>query len=229
LIPGYYFLQDADSKYLGQARSVVEQSKIEFDSLVASHRSAGNEEFNDDKTYQRFTNEAIETKGMVLKKIQVYCQMITKGNDCLLERIMETPVMDFSRESTVMELITGISGFPWAQVMSNSPSLDFGTWNTEGVGEDFNVLLTALGDNHQVRTVSVGVAGAGGLERLLLNDGWATCSIIWSSSPAVSASPAVVGMLLSCCTCLTSLNLGYTFCYFMTASFAFLVLHHEIV
>ncbi len=197
--------QDTDRKYFA-LRSVIEMAKAEFDSLVESHQSSENSEFNNDKTYQRFTNEAIESKGTALKKIQVYSQMIDKNNDGLLQRIKDTPVEEFARESTVMELLTGLVGFPWAQVMSNSSALDFGSWSLEGIEDsNFKVILQKLEDNSQVRTVSIGV----GLERLLLNDGWATSSIAWSSSPAVSASPAIVGMLMRCCTCLTSLNLGY--------------------
>ncbi len=41
--------------------------------------------------------------------------MIDKCNDGLPQRIMDTHMMDFAR--TVMELLTGIVGFPWAQVM----------------------------------------------------------------------------------------------------------------
>ena len=84
-----------------------------------------------------------------------------------------------------------------------SASIDFGDWSQANLASNkLDVMLVALSQNKQMRTVSVG-----GDKRLYFTDGWATKHIEWDDKPAVSWAPEIVSMLLRCCHSLVELNL----------------------
>lgn len=197
--------------YTGESDQNIEQRiQRDFDALIEEHASVDAIEFNDDTTYKQVTTDAITAKSLALKKLRLFvglCEKRGDGADApdgILRDILSRPIADFARDDVVMELKTGIYGFPWAQVMGNSASVDFGEWPSARLNSpQLETLTAALWANEALRTVTVG----GGKERLVFNGGWATAALEWDASAAVQASTGVTALLLRCFTSVTSLSL----------------------
>ena len=85
----------------------------------------------DDK-YKELTKDAIESKALAMKKINYYVSERTSKRSAdasLLERISSTRFQQFSSESIVLELETGVFDFPWRDVVEQNPTIDLKTWN----------------------------------------------------------------------------------------------------
>jgi hypothetical protein len=187
-------------------KRVMERVKQEFDYLSREHRETEASKFNDDHKYRSLTTEAIELKSLALKKLEVFVQLYDANdrNQSILHEVIERPITDFAKESVIMELKTGIRGFPWTQVAEDSVSVDFGEWTPEGLDPSkVEKVVSVLTANDELRTVTVGTKK----ERLMLNDGWATAQLHWDALAAVQASASVVALLLRCCSSVSDLSL----------------------
>ena len=91
----------------------------EVDALTKEHTDMDLASFNDDTIYKDLTAQAIDSKLMAITKIQLFVDSVPQSMEdkTLLDRITARNFMDFSHESTMLELQTGASGFPWEQVM----------------------------------------------------------------------------------------------------------------
>jgi hypothetical protein len=199
---------DISSGELSQLeKAVVERVKHEFENLAKRHTEIVALEFNDDDKYKNITTEAIELKSLARKKLDLFVQLYDTNDEkreLLLQQVIDTPILDFAKEGLIMELITGIRGFPWAQLADKKDSADFGEWMPEGwEASKLEAVTAALMKNEELRTVTVGA----NKDRLLFNDGWATATLGWNGSKAVQASVSITAFLLQCFTCLSSLDL----------------------
>jgi hypothetical protein len=190
-------------KYDGR---ILDQVKLDFEELVSSHSRMKPEEFNDDDTFKRIIKEAIEAKSLALRKLQLYLELCfgKDGEQTLLSDVLKRQILDFGEDGTIIELRTGIRGFPWAQLSSKSVSVDFGGWTPKDLdASQLDNVIEALFDADQLRMVTIG----SGRHQLNFNNGWATTDLIWSESEAVQESPTLAALLMRCFTRLTSLNL----------------------
>ena len=187
-------------------KNISERVKREFEGLLKTHSDINASDFNKDENYQWFTAEAITSKSLALKKLRLFVELC-KTNDkseSTLQEVFDKPIADFKREDVVMELRTGIRGFPWAQVTGKSNSVDFGDWTPGNpTSRQWDTLIAALMANEELRTVTIGASK----ERLVFNSGWATAELSWDASAAVQASVGVTALLLRCFTGLASLSL----------------------
>lgn len=181
----------------------------EVDALSRKHASHEIKTFNDDAEYKKLTAEAIDAKSFALKKIRFFVDSMVAGLEdrTLLQRITDRPFMDFAHASTELELKTGSSGFPWAQVTKQSASIDFGDWRpgTLSLG-NVEIMIGAMAENTAMRQISVGSDSS---DRLFFADGWKTKQISWGSQPAVGKAPDIVSMLLRSCEGIVSLDLRF--------------------
>jgi hypothetical protein len=185
-------------------QALVEYLQTEYDLMVKDHSDSEPNKFNDDVEYKRITAEAIELKSLALKKMRLYVQLKNDTNEGQLQEILKRPIIDFAIENFVMELETGIRGFPWVEVAGKSATVDFGDWTPKGLDSPkMEKLVLVLSSNEELRTVTVGAKK----ERLMLNEGWATAGLLWDGSAAVQASVDVIALLLPCFSRLSSLSL----------------------
>jgi hypothetical protein len=104
----------------------------EYKSFLQTHKIIHASDYNIGEKYKKLTNDAIEGKALSLKKITYYVQEYTSGrsNDAsLLERILSTPFHMYSNEFIVLELETGVFGFPWQDFEEKKKEIDFMTWS----------------------------------------------------------------------------------------------------
>ena len=150
-------------------------------------------------------SEAIGGKANALEKLGIYLESVAAAMDPPdLARILGAPLADFADRAALLRLRTGVAAFPWAAaVLERCADLDLGDFDAGPVsGQAREHVAGALGGNPNVRSVRIkGV-------RLDLSGGWATAELDWArKGGAVGAAPETVSLLLSCCTCLSSLDL----------------------
>jgi hypothetical protein len=179
----------------------------EVDALSKMHASHDISTFNNDAEYKKLTAEAIDAKAFALKKIQFFVDSIEAAREDkrLLPRILARPFMDFAHPSTILELQTDASGFPWEQVTKQSASIDFRLWRPGNMSQtNVDIMIGAMSENSAMRQVSV---GNDCMDRLFFTDGWKTKDIEWSSKNAVYVAPDIVSMLLRSCHGIITLDL----------------------
>ncbi len=186
-------------------RAIKERVFRDFDEQTQEHGRIGEAAFNDDVEYKRLMTEAIRGKASALEKLGIYLESVAAAMDTPdLAGIFRAPLADFADRAAVLRLRTGIAAFPWAAVvLERSADLDLGDFDAGLVsGQAREHVADALGGNPNVRSVRVkGV-------RLELSCGWQTAELDWAGKgEAVGAAPATVSLLLSSCSCLTSLDL----------------------
>ena len=190
----------------GPERNIAMRVKHEVEELVKTHTGLDASDFNKDEDYKRFTAEAITSKSLAVKKLSLFVELCKTNNksESTLQDVFDKPIADFEREDVVMELRTGIRGFPWAQVTGKSSSVDFGDWTPGNLtSRQFDTLIAALMANEKLRTATIGASK----EPLVFNSGWATAELSWDAKAAVQASVGVTALLLRCFTGLASLSL----------------------
>jgi hypothetical protein len=186
----------------------MEQVKQEFEALSNTHKMIEASGFNDDHEYKRTTTEAIELKSLALRKLNLFVQLYSENDQgpTILQEVIKTPIIDFAKESVIMEFKTGIRGFPWAQVAERSVSVDFGEWTPESLDPSkIKIAVAGLTANQELRTVTIGTKK----ERLLFQDGWITAELCWDGSAAVQTSVGLAAFLLRCFSRLSNLSLRY--------------------
>ena len=175
-----------------------------FDNILHQHREL-NCDLQIDSDYKLMITDTIEAKSMAARKIQIFAEAVLAGSEpAILERILVHPILEFSRQTAVLELRTGLRDFPWADVAAGGETVHFGDWSPAGVDPwRLDLVVQALAAQAAPRAVRV----AGDRELRLPADGWAAEQVAWDASPAARAAPAAAALLLRCCTRLTSLSL----------------------
>jgi hypothetical protein len=189
-------------------KKAIESINYEFEALSSAHIKTEASEFNDDHKYKTFTTEAIELKSLALKKLEIFVQLYIANDQgqSILQEAIHRPIVDYAKEGVIKEFETGIRGFPWAQVVERSISVDFGEWTPEGLDSaKIEKVIAELTANQEVRIVTIGTKK----ERLNLNDGWSTAELCWDESAAVQTSVSVAALLLRCFSRLSNLSLRY--------------------
>ena len=188
----------------GDLDTAVQSVKAEYEEMAAKHDALAPEFFNNDKEYKQLTTEAIESKSLALEKLSVIIRLAADGVGAdVLRRAVERRMADFAHEGTVLELRTGVSGFPWAEA-GKAAAVALGAWTPSGLdAPQLGAVAAALAGNSDLRSLSI----QGATDTLVLKNGWATADIDWDSNAAVRASPGVTGFVLRCCTGLRSLSL----------------------
>jgi hypothetical protein len=192
----------AESKLADKAdfRRIMERITQDFDRQTQQHDSVGAAAFNDDAKYKLLMNQAIDGKAHALDKLDMCLEALL--DHCVLDRILDAPLEDFANQAAVLRLRTGITEFPWAEiVLERKADIDLGEWDAASVSTKVRELVAgALGCNQNVRTVMLkGV-------KLALNDGWATTEIEWRDNSAVKALPSTASVVLRNCSCLLILD-----------------------
>ena len=179
----------------------------EFAAVLRLHASQPADTFNLDDKYKHFTSEAIEAKSLALEKIRIYAQQSISGaGEDLLAFIRDRPLMDFADRSVILELLTGLTSFPWMQVTSKSVKVDLGSWAPDGVEEKY--LRTAgeeLAANGNLREVTFGNEGT--VLNLRLSEGLKSKQFELSGSPAILSALSSVFWLLGACTDVEAVDL----------------------
>jgi hypothetical protein len=197
---------NSDSK--GWDKEIIELVKQEFEALSSTHKRKKASEFNDDQKYKSITTEAIEFKSLALKKLNLFVQLYSENDHSptILKEVIKRPIIEFAKESVIIEFKTGICGFPWAQLAERSVSVDFGEWTPEGLDPSkIERAVAGLTANQELRTVTIGI----NTDCLLLNDGWSTAELCWDGSAVVQTSVGVAAFLLRCFSRLSNLSLRY--------------------
>ena len=175
--------------------------KVMFD----KHSKIDHIEFNKDEKYKDFTAQAIDSKFPAIEKVKFWIKSIPDNDDELLKRIRERPFMDFAHQFTIKELkCPGLVGFPWKQLEEKSKSIEFGVWTPETLQSDAKAeVLRRLKANEKILTISIGTQGDKSKD-LYLDSGWETKDVNCDNIPV---SPALLALLLSCCSRLERLSL----------------------
>ena len=187
-------------------RIAIEHVKNEVKFMFDEHSEINHIEFNNDEKYKKYTAEAIDSKIPALKKLEFWIKSIPDKDEELLERIRERPFKDFAHDFTIQELkCPGLVGFPWKQLEEKSKSIEFGVWTPEKLQSDAKAeVLRRLKENEKILTVSIGTQGDKSSKDLYLDSGWGTTNVNCDNIPA---SPALLALLLSCCSRLERLSL----------------------
>jgi hypothetical protein len=186
--------------------SVLARAKHDFDELVKRHRAVDPAEFNTDRAYKEMMTEAIESKALVLRKLRLFVELRAAGKKyCVLERIKNGPLQLFADEDAMMELRTGISGFPWAKLKAKEPTVHLGNWTPVGLdASQLDIVVAYLSSNELLRAVTV---GSPDIKSFSLGHGWMLPALHWQGLLAVKASISVAALLLRCFTRLECLDL----------------------
>ena len=196
-------MQDVASASL--SRIAIEYVKNEVKVMFDEHSKIDHIEFNNDEKYKDYTAQAIDSKFPAMKKVEFWIKSIPDKDKELLERIRERPFKDFAHEFTIKELkCPGLVGFPWKQLEEKSKSVEFGLWTPEKLEPDAKAeVLRRLKENEKILTISIGNLG-GKSKDLYLGSGWETTDV---NCDNIQASPALLALLLSCCSKLERLSL----------------------
>ena len=187
------------------SRIAIEHVKNEVKVMFDEHSEINHIEFNNDEKYKKYTAEAIDSKIPALKKLEFWIKSIPDKDEELLERIRERPFKDFAHDFTIQELkCPGLVGFPWKQLEEKSKSIEFGVWTPETLQSDAKAeVLRRLKANEKILTISIGTQGDKSKD-LYLDSGWETKDVNCDNIPV---SPALLALLLSCCSRLERLSL----------------------
>ena len=179
----------------------------DFDAIIEEDRNKDPAHFRIDAEYKNMASDAIEAKSMAVRKIQIFRESAQAGCEpTILDRILARPIMEFSRQTAVLELRTGLRDFPWADVAAGGEIVRFGDWSPAQV-EPWKLALVAqaLAADAGLRAVRVAAH-----ELRLPPAGWAAEEVVWDGCAAVRASPSTAALLLRNCTRLRSLSLRCT-------------------
>ena len=176
----------------------------EFDELTRAHELVEADAFNADDKYKALMTEAIDGKAQALEKMGVYLESAARAMPrSELDAIFSAPLADFASKAAVLRLRTGITEFPWVEVVEERRAdIDLGEWDAASASVQARELIaSALGGNANLRSVTVKSV------KLALGEGWATARLEWADNAAVKALPATVAVVLRSCWGLTSLDL----------------------
>ena len=187
------------------SREAIEHVKNEVKVMFDEHSKIDHIEFNNDEQYKKYTAQAIDSKLPASKKLEFWIKSIPDKDEELLERIRERPFKDFAHDFTIQELkCPGLAGFPWKQLEEKSKSIEFGVWTPETLQSDAKAeVLRRLKANEKILTISIGTQGDKSKD-LYLDSGWETKDVNCDNIPV---SPALLALLLSCCSRLERLSL----------------------
>ncbi len=136
MTPLEHFFQSQKLTLHEELSSTIQIVKDEYSKFLETHKSLPFSDYNIDETYKELTKEAIEAKALGIEKIKHYIRYrkdiklstgLTAHNN-ILERIKSTPFQAFSSKSIVLELETGVFGFPWRDIVEQKETIDLGTW-----------------------------------------------------------------------------------------------------
>jgi hypothetical protein len=183
----------------------------EFEEIIVSHGNMDPDVFNDDENYKQLLTEAIVAKSLAIQKSKMCFDWMKESNDRDIvhqhvQRILDQSLKNFADQGTVIELETGTFGFPWADVIQKSASINFGEWSpkemkTRARQGALDKIIADLASNENLRMITVGT------NQLIFADGWATKEIDWQSSAAVKHSPDVTALIIYCFNSLSSICL----------------------
>jgi hypothetical protein len=188
----------ADCSAISGAGAIKERITQDFDSQTREHEGVDAAAYNDDNVYRHCMFEAIDGKAHAITKMEVYLESAAAGR--VTDLVFNAALKDFDCWATTLRLRTGITAFPWEDVVKErSPDIDLDEWDAALVSEQARELVAgALQSNRNVRSVTVkGV-------KLALSDGWATTEIKWEQVPAL---PVTVALLVRNCTLLSTLDI----------------------
>ena len=176
----------------------------EFDELTRAHEGVDVDAFNADERYKGLMTEAIDGKAQALEKMGVFLESAARAMPrSELDAIFSAPLADFASKAAVLRLRTGITEFPWVEVVEERRAdIDLGEWDAASASVQARELIaSALGGNANLRSVTVKSV------KLALSEGWATARLEWADNAAVKALPVTVAVVLRSCWGLTSLDL----------------------
>ncbi len=183
---------------------IKERVLRDFDDQTREHESRADDAFNRDEEYRVLSNEAIDGKAYALEKMDTYLKSTADGG-CMgqPETILGAALKDFASRGAVMGMRTGITVFPWADVLENNkPEIDLGEWDAGPIPpQALELIRGALGGSTVIRAVRIKGAS------LALSEGWATVTLNWSNTAAAWEAPATASMVLWNCVGLKSLDL----------------------
>ena len=182
------------------AQAVVQSVQQAFEVLEETYRRTPAEEFNDDANYKDFTTEAIGSKSLALNKVRIYSDLRSRrAAPALLDAVVGRPLKDFESRAVVLELQTGMVGFPWGDVVDKSV-VRFGRWRPDGTPpECLRRVAEELRSNANFRTATLLAADGRELILSLPHEGIATRSIDWAGQAAVREAPVLAALLLRLC------------------------------
>ena len=186
---------------VGEATARVLQ---DLDEVVGRHGRTDAGEYNADRVYLRLMSELLDAKAHALCKLRVFCRLRAGG--CgreVLERARERELGAFDDERAAhMELMTGMTDFPWREVLRGGATADLGGWSPERAAPEAAAAAgRALAANGSLRAVRT-FAG-----ELPLRDGWAAGEVVWEGCGAVAAAPGLAALLLRNLTGLVRLSI----------------------
>ncbi len=144
-----------------------------------------------------------------MKKIDHYIRKrtLTTGNSAdsaLLERILNTPFQNYSSESIVLELETGVFDFPWKDIVEQKETIDLKTWNPSSL-ETWQLDKVRVAIANHKKWVRAWVYG----HQIDFPGGMMSQEILLEK-PLPSECVATTSLLLSVNTNLTRLRIGAT-------------------
>ncbi len=195
----------ADRKADAHAGGIRDSVIMELAELTRAHKLLDAADFNEDEKYKELMTQAIDSKKYALLKMDIYLESsaATADQPTDLNSIRDTPFKRLSDPTEVLQLRTGITNFPWADVVTHKRAeIDLKDWDAgQAAPRALESVAATLGGNGYIRVVTVyGV-------KLALSDGWATAWLDLSDNTAVKALPVTVAVVLRNCRALTSLNL----------------------
>ena len=207
----------AELAYAGTAASddcVIQSIQEELKSLDMKYRNIPADSFNIDSEYKALTAEAIEVKSLAFKKIRVFADLSKRGaTAAVLDAVRARPIQGFvsSARAIELEIETGLSHFPWSDLVDGKDIVNFGRWSPAEIKpEIYKIAVEELGKNTKVRTVTV-LGSSRELRTAVLPDGWQTEQLNLSENKFVIEAPSLLGMLLQNCKCLVQLDLRHVF------------------
>ena len=185
--------------------NVLEAIKKQFEELEAKYAATLAEEFNDDEKYKALTAEAIEGKSLAIKKVEIVSRKLSEAaSEETLAAILERPLKDFRDRAVLMAIETGMTDFPWKDMVEKKAVVDFG--RSRPLLERMELIAAELANNTNFRTAKALRGDGRELILSLPQEGWAAEELP-ECKELCKESPVLVASIVRNCSNLTRLDL----------------------